>query len=362
MNRPSAPILAAIVLASASVRANSLTDEIGVGTTKTTRQNPRAGSLSNNLDASFDLSEQWTFNAGLGLTLEGATAKAPGSDFGGSSSEVANFSAGLQFDPTDSVSLGIDADVSPGSTQTAASQMQVVDSTGKETTANTQIRSSASNSSLGVTFGYDSAGESNLEWGFNLGLTGSHYSTTQRIVRIQTKSGDLTAAQVIAYCNAYPTNCSQAERMALRAEPADLDSAKLSVGANLTVYRDTDLSLEADYYGYSQDPTQAGYFSVGQAGRTTISSGNGIAIAPLRYLVRPEIGHRWGDFSARLWVTSGQYVDQTGQATRSVGTKLQYKFTKAFRLWVSASLQRDTDATGVATNSGAYALGAGYRF
>jgi hypothetical protein len=41
---------------------------------------------------------------------------------------------------------------------------------------------------------------------------------------------------------------------------------------------------------------------------------------------------------------------------------MQYKFTKAFRLWGTASCQRDFDGSGTPTNSANYGLGAGYYF
>jgi hypothetical protein len=363
MNRP-AICFAAVLAASGSgsVRANSLTDEVGVGTTDTSRQNPRAGNFSNNLNARFDLSDQWILSAGLALTLEGATAPARGSRFGGSSSAVAAFSAGLEFDPSEHVSLGLDVDVSPQSTQTSSSRLDYVDSSNRPADANAELRAASSNSSVSGSISYDSAGDSNLEWGLSLGVTASHFSSTQRITRIQTASGPVTSQQVIASCNANLGTCSRAEVQALRAASYSLDSEKVSVGGSITAYSDTDVSVTFDYYTYNQDPTQAGYFSIANAGRTVVSGGGGIAIAPLRYVVRPEIGQRFGDFSARVWGTSGHYVDQTGRATRSIGTKLQYKFTKAFRLWGTASFQRDFDGSGTPTNSANYGLGAGYYF
>jgi hypothetical protein len=263
---------------------------------------------------------------------------------------VAALSAGLEFDPSEHVSLGLDVDVSPQSTQTSSSQLNYVDSTGKPVDASTELRAASSNSSVSGSISYDSAGDSNLEWGLSLGITASHFASTQRITRIQTASGPVTTQQVLASCYANKGTCSRAEIQALQAASYGLDSEKVSVGGSITAYSDTDLSVTFDY------------FSVASAGRTVVSGGGGIAIAPLRYVVRPEIAQRFGDFSARVWGTTGQYVDQTGRATRSIGTKLQYKFTKAFRLWGTASFQRDFDGSGTPTNSANYGLGAGYYF
>jgi hypothetical protein len=353
----------ALCLVASAARGNSLTDEIGVGMTSTTPQNPRSGNLTNNLGASFDLSEHLVLQTGLSLMLSNATQRPQGSPFPTSSTLIASFSGGLDFEASDNVTLSLGLDFSPSSTQVSPSQITFRDNaTGGQVIANDQLRTVSSNSAIDVSASYDSSGDSNLEWGLSTGLTANHYDTDQRIVRLQTDSGKVyTTQQVLASCQA-SGRCSEALLSALRAQPGSLDSLKFSLGGLLTVYRDTDLSMSVDYYGYKQDPTTAGYFSVGAAGRTSVSGGSGIPIAPLHFLLRPEIAHRFGDFSAKVWVTAGHYVDQTGQTTRGIGTKLQYKFTKTFRLWASAGLQRDIDETGLATNSTSLALGAGYRF
>jgi hypothetical protein len=87
-----------------------------------------------------------------------------------------------------------------------------------------------------------------------------------------------------------------------------------------------------------------------------------VPLAPLQYLVRPEVAHRFGDFSAKVWVQAGAYVAGAGQGTAGVGTRLQYKVTRKVKLWVTASGQRDVDLTGASSNSGSFALGAAYRF
>ncbi|MGZ6123811.1 MAG: hypothetical protein ACXWLR_02570, partial [Myxococcales bacterium] len=100
-----------------------------------------------------------------------------------------------------------------------------------------------------------------------------------------------------------------------------------------------------------------GYFGVASLGQ-----GAGLPIAPLRYLVRPEVLHRFGDFSAKLWLQTGEYVAGTGQSTAAVGLKLQYRFSKAFRAWVTASGQRDVDAADSVSRFGTISTGAGYRW
>jgi hypothetical protein len=137
-----------------------------------------------------------------------------------------------------------------------------------------------------------------------------------------------------------------------------LRSAGLSVGVTATVHADTDLTLVAEYHGYVDDPTRAGIFSVATVGRP----GPGALIAPLRYLVRPEAVHRFGNFSLQAWLEGGEYVSGAGQGTSGAGLKAQYKFTQSFRTWVSAGGRRDVDSEGQIIRSGTLALGAAYRF
>src|SRR5438876_444698 len=120
---------------------------------------------------------------------------------------------------------------------------------------------------------------------------------------------------------------------------------------------DADVSLLADGYLYDEDPAKIGYFGLAALGR-----GPGLPIAPLQYRIRPEVQHRMGDFSARLWVEAGEYVPGTGDSTAGIGTRLQYRFTKAFRAWLTLAGQRDVDSGGHVTRSGSVAAGAGLRW
>jgi len=101
-----------------------------------------------------------------------------------------------------------------------------------------------------------------------------------------------------------------------------------------------------------------GILNPATAGRT----GTSAPLAPLRFLVRLGATHRFGSFSLRGWVQAGEYVPEAGEGTASVGVKAQYKLSRAFRLWISATGQRDEDPTGAISRTGILALGAGYRF
>jgi hypothetical protein len=215
----------------------------------------------------------------------------------------------------------------------------------------------------GLDLSWDSNGTSDLELAIDAGVNYSHYDVDQSIPRVRIGTTTVTSTtlrqQTTAYCQAHPgiKNCGQALFTALRATPVQEDFQRLSASTTATLFQDTDLTLGGDYYVYQQDPGEVGYYGLAAAGR-----GPGMPIAPLRFVVRPEVLHRFGDFSARLWVQAGRYMPGTGQSTAAIGSKLQYKISAAWRVWLSVSGERDVDQTDAVTHSGMLALGSGYRW
>jgi len=147
---------------------------------------------------------------------------------------------------------------------------------------------------------------------------------------------------------------------ALGGNSADLGSVRLSLSGTATVSRDTDFTLGGDYYAYDGDPARFGYFGIALSRRQP--EGIGAPIAPLRFVVRPEVAHRFGDFSLRLWAQAGRYVSGVGQTTGSLGTKAQMRFGPSFRAWISLSGQDDVDAQGEDAKSLTVSVGGAWRF
>jgi hypothetical protein len=347
---------------SASSHAASISNEASVNNAQSTPGNPRSGSVSDSLDATFDLGEDWSLLAGALLTIEESTPAPPGTAFGDRGGLVGTLSGGVEYHPGDSWTFGAAGDFSPKSTQRSGTQLNITSTTGAVSPANALLRATSSSSGIQLSAGYDSAGESSVEWSLSGGIGLTRLDTDQRIVALQEASGNVaTTDAILRYCQTH--TCSTALLQVIGPQPAArLESAKLSLGGTLTFQRDTDVTVSGDYYGYRQDPTQIGFFSIGSTGRMQINGGSGVPIAPLRYLVRPEVAHRMGDLSFRLWVQAGRYVEGAGQTTRGVGARLQYKLTKAFKMWVAASGQRDVDSEGNMTLSSTLSLGIGYKF
>jgi hypothetical protein len=267
-------------------------------------------------------------------------------------------SIGFDWEITDNWTLGVNGELSPEAQTFAEAPIGI---------GTAHIRSKTSERAAGFDLSYDSAGESSLEWAFTGGVTYTNYSVDQTIPLVTDSSGNpLPRAQVPAAIIDYCTNgkgkgvqnCGKKVVRQLSAAPFNLTSVEFSAGATAVVWTDTDLTVSADVYAYPQDATQAAYGSLIFAGR----GGAGVPVAPLQFMIRPDVVHRFGDFSAKLWVQAGQYVKGAGQSTTGVGLKLQYKFTKAFKMWATVLGSRDVDDQNRETNSGSFSLGAGYKF
>ncbi len=363
-----ASVLGSVLLASLpALASSSLSDQLSVGSTQSTEENPRAGSVSDSLDGTLELNDQFSIGAGAVLTLENRTPAAVRGQFPTSGSAITLLSLGLDYDPNEHLSTGVVFDFSPNSKQQVGTQLTITDASGATQALNARLLAQSANAALGFDVGYDTAGDSNLEWSFTAGVTGSNYTTTQNIdlVRLQDTGKVYDPAQVIAFCKTHKKGkgaCSAALQQVVKNQEATLDSLRNSLEVTSTIYADTDVSLGGDFYLYGQDPSTVGIFSVGAVGKQNISGGNGVPIAPLRYTIRPVVAHRFGDLSVKLWVQAGEYASGTAQTTSGIGTKIQYKFTKSFKMWVTAGGQRDVDASGVDSSSSNFALGAGYRF
>lgn len=343
----------AILASAAAAQASSVTNEVIANSSTTSDTNPRSGAFTNALHASFDLDDAWSLDAGLALTFEGSAA----SQFEQSGSVVTLLTAGADWSPRDNLSFGLDLELSPRSTQFAATQVPIQRANGQEVAADALVRSQILQAGIGLDASWYSAGFSDLEWSFDAGLSYSHYDVDQGISEVRIGSTVETAAAVQDTCNARPRRCTKELLTALRNTPVALDFERLSASATATLYAKTDVTLGADWYVYQHDPGDVSYYGLAAAGR-----GSELPIAPLRYLLRPEVLHRFGAFSARLWVEAGQFVAGTGQGTAGVGTKLQYRFSKAWRGWLRLSGHRDVDETGTATRSGTVSAGVGYRW
>ena len=105
--------------------------------------------------------------------------------------------------------------------------------------------------------------------------------------------------------------------------------------------------------------------SVALRGRTstTRDSGGGIPILPYQFTVGANVSERYRKFSGTLSFLFGQYESDNLYAyDLSLGIRLQYKFTRRYRMWLKMSGQRDINDSGVLTYGGSGTLGARVTF
>jgi hypothetical protein len=352
------PLIPALLLAQVA-RASSIRDEVTVGGTQSTPQNPRAGSLSNLIGGFVDVGEDWSISGSAQITLEEPTPAPSGSGFGDRGGTVTAFSLGVDWEPSDNWTFGVTVGLSPDSTITSDARFQVPISIGSTQTSRVDALIAAASSNVSGEFvaTYDTAGFSDLEWSFTGAFALSRFETTQQIEGARRANGTtLSNTELRDLCSG-ARSCSP-YLVAIDGLSDELRSARFSLSALATISTDTDLGLSADYYKYFDDPANVGVFSIASVGRF----GAGAPIAPLRFVVRPEFTRRVGPWSVRLWVQAGEYVAGVGQGTQSIGVKLQYKFTRVFRMWIGAIGQRDVGTNGDVSRSGWLSLGAAYRF
>src|SRR6266849_4528931 len=342
--------LASLLLVAAAARASSVSDEITIAGTQSTPQNPRAGSVSNLLSASVDVGESWTVNASAQVTVEAPTP-APAGAFPDRGGTVTDFSGGVDWDADDNWTFGITLDVSPESTIGSDARLR------GQNPIDVLVQSTSSIASLETLAGYDTAGSSDLEWSFTAGVALSRLETRQHADATHEDGTSVSPAELRTRCTPVGSGC-RALLPAIDGLSGVLRYARVSAGALATVRRDTDVGVSLDYYGYADDPANVGLYTTATTGRF----GTSAPIAPLRYLVRPSLTHRFGAFSLKAWGQAGRYVSEAGQGTAALGAKAQYRFSRFFRMWISATGQRDEDPSGAISRTGILTLGAGYRF
>lgn len=360
--KPHPPVLLSLVmLLPGLVLAHSVSDELGVGSSQANPRNPRTGLIYDRISGVADASEAVSLRFDLTLTHDDATKPTQGAAFGATGGNIFAAAFGIDWNPNEHVPLSAEIDLSPKST--SSSDAPVTFDVGAATgSADALLRARSSSIGFLIDVGYGTAGDSDFESTLNSSFSLTHYSTTQLLTEIATASGPVDRQQVIAYCTRTGNlgkGCRQLGP-ALRAEPADLNQFRLAGSFTETLFENTDLTLGGAYYFYDKDPSQVGYFSIASIGRS-VSLGNGVPAAPLQYSVRPDLTHKFGAFSVGIWYQYGQYVPGDGYG-HSAGLKLQYKFSKAIKIWASGTWQDDVDAQNNAQISSTLALGGRYSF
>lgn len=393
--------LALLLLGSAapSARAHNVSDETSLGATQATSTSPSTWYASDKLRALVDLPHDFDLRLDATYTYDAASPPPAGANFRSKGGNIFLLSLATDWQATKHFSFGVEGDLSPPSTtesdtSVALSVMGPGGMTSEETVdADLSSRSWSAGGALYAS--YDTAGDSKAESIVDLSLGANYLDTFQQISEVWSakKNAPYAVSDLLQSCRAAmgkrsagaALGCGLLTRLAA---PHDATMVQFKAGAGLieTLYDDTDLVVNAAYYFYNTDPTQIGYFGTATRGRAPItgrpessssSFGGGTPIAPYVFTVQPGVTQRLGKLSAGLNFQFGQYVDPPLCATGpspdggpvncvsariysyslSVGVKVQYKFTRMFRLWLKADGERDIDSSGAASLSGSIALG-----
>lgn len=371
----SAPRTAACIAALASLAAvparagdrAQLSDELSGSRTLQAGGQPGLHTFANNLTGTLYLSDAWSLSLGAMVTVEGAQQEAAATPLDAKTGAVVWLSAGADWDLNDSWTVGAFLDVGPKSTRRVPTEIEfsVVTPRGATLSTVTDALLRAQDGTLagGLQVGYDTGGDSPVEFGFCALATATHLSSDQQLEKVVRRSDGavLDRSELLALCNA-AKKCLASTRAVLRNQEASLDSLKLSLAATATFLRDTDVTFGVDGYLYGEDPTSIGYFRIASSGKTWFSGGAGVPIAPLTLAGRAELLHRFGDFSLRLFGTAGRYASGTAGNSVGAGVKAQYRFNRAWRAWLALTGQWDDDANDQSVRSQQLGLGLAYRF
>jgi len=328
-----------------------------MGSQDPTATTPSSGYWSNRLAADIGLNDAWSLRGDFLMTNDRPSPPATGANFGDSGGWIPMLTLGLDFDPNDHWSLSAAAAVSPKSSQFNDAPISLADAG----ILDADLRSNTS--SLGGSFGvsFDTAGESDWETAVGGVFGATRYQTGQAIAAVAKGAVATSLPKLRTTCQQLRATVGRAPAWCapLLGEAGDITQVKLSADATETIYENTEVGATFVYYLYDKDPTQVGYFTLASRGRITggtNSFGEGLAIAPYQFTVKPEVAHTFGPVRVDLAFQYGQYVPGQGDST-ALSLKVSYRFNKMWKVWASGWGERDVDGSGNVTQSSALSLG-----
>lgn len=362
----------------AIANASSVSNEVGLGSQQATATQPKTGFASDQLTGVFDISNSVSARLNVGLNLDQGQSPQNGSAFPQSTSTaVITSDFAIDWAASDHWDVNGDFNFSPATTSYQDTTVTFAQADGGTVPLDSLIK--ANNGSVGAGFvvDFNTAGDSAAETDVSVGVGWTRFSTLQQVAEAQGPQGNVfTGAQLQQYCQRATTAgariaCAELAP-AFKADGAAFDQFRISGGIVETLFSDTDVGLSGAYYLYDADPTGVGTFSNSlrlKSRTVTASLGAGVPIAPLVYTVRPDLTHRFGPFSAGVNYQHGLYYGTQGYSN-SVGVRLQYRFSRSWKIWLTATVQADTqpaDSTAnppitTTTTSTQSSIAAGVRF
>jgi len=335
------------LLAAAPARASSMAVELGGTFGQATEISSGAGSFLVRGLGDVDLAEQLSLHLDLAYTRALAQGPPPGLTVGSSGGNVFSLAAGVDLAVLETGLLTFELNFSPASTVE-----QQVNVTVASTTLHPLVSSHSQAVGGTMAFGYATGFERDVELGLDGAITVTRFDSSQQIVNrsgapVPPSACDNVRASLRALC------------LLLYAQHGTaFTQSRLAAGATLTLFHDTDVALSGDYYVYSDDPTQVGFFALATGGRLPASLGDPVPLVPLLWSLRPQLTHRFGETVAVsvYYEYADGYSDEG--TSNLVGLRLSVRVSRQVRLVFRAEGQSFTDGTGMTTLSGSAVLSA----
>ena len=343
-------MIAIAAVAPRAAHAGGAVEELAAGAAPATETAPGSSWLSDRLAGIWDLDAQWQLRFDLSSTrVYSDTTVSRGDVYLGA------LSASYAADEHWSVRLG--GGWSPESTTLATVPVPADGLFADAMQADARLSAAASSLSFGGGIDYDSAATHALS--ASLSLTATYYYAHQQIISVQGAGGTLDADGVRMRCRA--AACSSEVQSALDTQRVVLGQVALGASVTDTVDDNTDLSLDASYYLYDQDPLRLGFFALATIARSTLGSASGAPL--LRDAITPSIAHRWSDLAATASLSYADYADGR-EFDVGASLRVQYKLalggSHRLKLFAKLAAGAHVDASYAATRSGSAGLGAQY--
>lgn len=293
------PIALAAVVPHAA-HADGVAEELSAGAASGSRW------ISNQLAGMWDVDPAWQLRLDLSATW--AAGAATGATYVGSLSAV--------FSPDEHWILRFNGGWSPEVVSDVTVPIPTDELPDTAPPPDARLHATASWVVLGVGVDYHGASDDMHSVSASLGVGETYFRTHQEVIGVSGSGLDgavVSTAGAELRCGG--AMCAGAPGMRL-AQTVEL--GQFAVNANLTdtVDRDTDLSLDASYYLYGDDPTRSGYFALATLTASTRASATSTPL--LRAALAPSIAHRWGALSTTLGLAYTRYASGRAFDTSAV--------------------------------------------
>lgn len=347
-------IIAVAIVAPRAAQAGGVVEELAAGGAPANEVAPGSSWLSDKLAGIWDIDERWQVRLDLSSTrvYTHAADSTPGDVYLGSLS--ATYAADEHW------SLRLNGGWSPGAATRATVPVKL-DGLDQAMPVDSQLYAVAASYAFGAGIDYDSATDEMHVLSASLSVGVTLFDADQQVTGLRDPEGAVVDGPgLVMRCAT--GSCRDAALGMLMPQSVQLDQLAVTASVTDTVDRDTDLSLDASYFVYDQDPLKSGVaFALATVVPGTFASASGAPL--LRDSVTPSVAHRWGDVSATASVSFSDYVDGREEDV-GASLRVQYKLALAgshrLKFHAKLAIGSHINENYQLTRSGSAGLGAQY--